>query len=598
MPISTFIIRHCFEQIIQNVKHLMTEKKEIFIPENQSIQDIYEMTYRKASIVSVHPQLKTANLILLHIGLKIESNSFCRSGMIDDWIQVDYQITLDYYLTFNEEGYELIFIEARKGIRNNYDEQNSLRADLIPYIQASHYDDEAERFLHDVYPEALNKPMPVDVFEIAKRLGLHTQETSFKECSQILGRTYFDDVLTSDTEVEEVIERQTVLYDSHHYNLGQLHNTILHECFHWYKHRHYFALKRYFTAEEIKKLYKEDASFWIEKQARAVTPRILMPKKIFSQMARSLISELELTVGSSYLNILEQTITKLASFFQVSRLSAKLRMVEIGYPEARGVLDYIDGRYLPAYSFKVNEFKGNQTFTIPLDEVDKLLEENTDFANVMKMGLYVYLESHFVLNLPDYVERDGLGNLRLTREAREHLDECALVFEYQYKQNEPVDIPYHDFILNRSSFGAISFQMVYQNGYEHSTKEKQDAILVKQLAEEDRIYNQLSNDFEASMKVVMKWRKLTPKQIAQELYYDVRTIRRLFKGDASLELFILFCICLNLPPSISGHLLDKSRWKLDMGNVKHRRYQMVLNNFYSHSIEQVKEFLNKVGVEL
>ena len=80
---------------------------------------------------------------------------------------------------------------------------------------------------------------------------------------------------------------------------------------------------------------------------------------------------------------------------------------------------------------KVNDFKGNQTFTIPLREVDKLLKENTDFSNVMKMGLYVYLESHFVLNLPDYVEHDELGNLQLTKQAREHLDECALVFEYQ-----------------------------------------------------------------------------------------------------------------------------------------------------------------------
>lgn len=440
--------------------------------------------------------------------------------------------------------------------------------------------------------------MVVDVFEIANRLGLHTQETTFKECSQILGRTYFGDVLTNDTEIEEVIEKRTVLYDTHHHNVGQLHNTILHECFHWYKHRHYFALKRYFDAEEVEKIYKEDAVFWIEKQARAITPRILMPRKTFSQMARRIISELELTIGDSYLKILEQAITKLASFFQVSRLSAKLRMVEIGYPEAKGVLDYIDGRYLPAYSFKVNDFKGNQTFTIPLREVDKLLKENTDFSNIMKMGLYVYLESHFMLNLPDYVEHDELGNLQLTKQAREHLDECAIVFEYQYKQNEPVDIPYQDFILNRASFGAISFQMVYQNGYEHSTKEKQDAILVQQLVEEDKIYSQLSNDFETSMKVVKKWRKLTYKQIAQELYYDERTIRRLFKGDASLELFLLFCICLNLPPSISGHLLDKSGWKLDMGNIKHRRYQMVLNNFYNHSIGQVKDFLNKVGVEL
>lgn len=255
-----------------------------------------------------------------------------------------------------------------------------------------------------------------------------------------MGRTYFGDVLTSDTEVEEVIEKRTVLYDTHHHNVGQLHNTILHECFHWYKHRHYFALKRYFDAEEVEKLYKEDAVFWIEKQARAITPRILMPRKTFSKMARRIISELELTIGGSYLKILEQAITKLASFFQVSRLSAKLRMVEIGYPEAKGVLDYIDGRYLPAYSFKVNDFKGNQTFTIPLREVDKLLKENTDFSNVMKMGLYVYLESHFVLNLPDYVEHDELVNFKTEKHYKDKRNHYVDKDKWQVIKNvyEPI----------------------------------------------------------------------------------------------------------------------------------------------------------------
>ena len=598
MPITKFIIQYCSKQIIEDIKRLMSEEKDIFVPKGKDIQKLHEMDCQKVEIISVHPHLKTANLILLHISLAVESYSLCRFKTYDDWLLHESNITLDYYLTFTEDNYELTYIEARNGVRDNYDEQHSLRSDLIPYIQADHYDDEAEQFLRDIYPEALAAPMAIDVFEIAKRLGLHTQETAFKECEQILGRTYFDDLLASDTDIEEVIEKRTILYNANYNNEGQLHNTIVHECFHWYKHRHYFALKRLLATEDVETLYKEDAIYWIEKQANAITPRILMPKRTFSKMAHTIIVNLERTTDDSYINILERTVIELASFFQVSKQSTKLRMIEIGYPEVRGVLDYIDGHYIPPYSFQLDNLKGNQTFTIPIKEVDKLWKEDADFRRVMRMGLYVYLESHFILNLPDYVERDALGNLQLTKLAREHLDECALVFEYHYQKNKIVDIPYQEFILNRASFSAISFQMVYQNGYEHSTKEKQDAILVKQLEDEDRIYSQLSNNFEASMKIVKKWRGVTYREIAEALNYEERQIRRLFKGEGKIESFLLLCVYLNLPPSISGHLLEKSKWKLDMGKLEHRRYQMVLNNFHSQSIKQAKEFLHTVGVEV
>ncbi|WP_142237040.1 hypothetical protein [Streptococcus acidominimus] len=139
---------------------------------------------------------------------------------------------------------------------------------------------------------------------------------------------------------------------------------------------------------------------------------------------------------------------------------------------------------------------------------------------------------------------------------------------------------------------------MYQNGYEHSSKEKQDAILLKQLQEEDRVFSQLSNDFEASMKVIKKWRKVTYKEIAEELYYTEKQIGRLFKGEGSLELFLLVCVYLNLPPSISMHLLEKSKWKLDLSNHTHLRYQTVLFTFQGQSVEQVKEFLKKFNIVL
>ena len=586
MPIVKFVIDHCSKQVIGDIKRLMEEDKELFsVSSDKDFKRVHDIIFQSAGVISVHPRLKTSNLILLHISLQVESEGCFGFDGYDDWCQVTSEVTLDYYLSFqNSVSYELLFVDARSGVKDNYDETNSLRQDLIPYMSSARYDDEAELFLREVYPEALDQPMPIDVFDVASRLKLDTKPYSFASCSQILGRTYFSKV--KDEEVEGgVISERTVLYDTNHGNTGRLHNTIIHECFHWYKHRHYFCLKKLLDSDEETYDDESRATLWLERQAKAVTPRILMPKEMFLKKAQFLLDERFLESNQSYLAILQETISDLATFFQVSRQSAKIRLVELGFQEARGVLEYVDGSYLPPYTIGDRELKNNQTFSISLAELERLMEEDDSFANVLHSDLYVYIESHIVMNLPQFVTKDISGNLVLTDYARYHLDECALLFEYRRLAGEQREVSYQDFVLNREQFSNISFQLIFQNGFENSTKEKQEQALLKQLEEEDKIYNQLSNDFEASMKVIKKWRKVTYKQIGEDLYYHEKQISRLFKGDGSLELLVLVCVYLNLPPSISSHLMDKFKVKLDMGNSTHRRYQMVLNTLYCHSVE-------------
>ncbi|GGE27183.1 ImmA/IrrE family metallo-endopeptidase [Streptococcus himalayensis] len=596
MPIVKFVIDHCSKEVIEDIKRLMEEDKSLFaVTSTPGLKTVHDIIFQSATVISVHPRLKTANLILLHINFQVDSEGCFGFDGYDDWCQVTSDLTLDYYLSFDKAGsYDFLFVEARSGAKDNYDETNSLRQDLIPYISSSRYDDEAEVFLRDVYPEALAKPMPIDGFDVALRLDLKATPYEFDSCSQVLGRTYFK----STEEERGVVSEGTVLYDTSSGNAGRRSNTIIHECFHWYKHRHYFALKDLLESDQSVYGDMKMARYWLERQAKAITPRILMPKKMFLKKAQALIEDWQTYSQLSYLVILEHVILELASFFQVSRQSAKIRLVELGFKEARGVLEYVDGSYLPPYTIGDMELKNNQTFSISLAELERLVEEDYSFTKVLHSGLYVYIEAHLVMNLPQFVTEDISGNLVLTDYARYHLDECALLFEYHCLGDEQKEITYQDFVLNRSQFSNISFELVYHNGYENSTKEKQEQALLKQLEEEDAIYNQLSNDFEASMQVVKKWRKVTYKEIGEELFFSEKQISRLFKGEGSLELFILVCVYLNLPPSISMHLLEKSKWKLDPGNITHRRYQLVLNTFHSQSVDQVKAFLEKVGVSI
>ncbi|MFU2163808.1 ImmA/IrrE family metallo-endopeptidase [Streptococcus pluranimalium] len=596
MPIVKFVIEHCSKAVIEDIKRLMEENKSLFtVTSTPGLKVVHDIFYQRAGVISVHPRLKTANLILLHVSLQVESEGCFGFDGYDDWCQVTSELTLDYYLSFHKSsGYDLLFVKARAGVKDNYDEINSLRQDLIPYISSARYEDEAERFLREIYPEALASPMPIDAFDVASRLNLEAKPHAFGSCGQVLGRTYFKSI----KEDTGMVAEGTVLYETNHGNAGRLSNTIIHECFHWYKHRHYFALKNLLESDQSVYSDTKTAWYWLERQAKSITPRILMPKEMFLKKANSLIEDWKTYSHFGYLSILDHVISELADFFQVSRQSAKIRLVELGFREAKGILEYIDGAYLPIFAFGDTELKNNQTFSISLAELERLMEEDESFAKVLSSGLYVYIESHLVMNLPKFVTKDEWGNLVLTEEARYHLDECALLFEYHRADGNQNEITYQDFVLNRAQFSNISFELVYHNGYENSTKEKQEQALIKQLEEEDQIYNQLSNDFEASMKVVKKWRKVTYKEIGEELNYTEKQISRLFKGEGSLELFILVCVYLNLPPSISKHLLEKSKWKLDPGNITHRRYQLVLNTLHSQSVPQVKAFLEKIGISI
>lgn len=110
-----------------------------------------------------------------------------------------------YYLSFQNSGsYELLFVGARSGVKDNYDETNSLRQDLIPYISSARYDNEAELFLREVYPEALDQPMPIAAFDVASSLKLDAKPYRFDSC---LGRTYFDKVRDEESEGGFIADR-------------------------------------------------------------------------------------------------------------------------------------------------------------------------------------------------------------------------------------------------------------------------------------------------------------------------------------------------------------------------------------------------------
>lgn len=117
----------------------------------------------------------------------------------------------------------------------------------IDFIQD--FDADAAHFLENCgYGDLVNDPHPIPIREIAeKRMLLNIVDT---EClspdESVQGIITFSGGIIDvyDPEENEFIgyeaSRNTVFLDALMTNPGRVNNTLAHECFHWYKHRHYF----------------------------------------------------------------------------------------------------------------------------------------------------------------------------------------------------------------------------------------------------------------------------------------------------------------------------------------------------------------------
>ena len=454
---------------------------------------------------------------------------------------------------------------------------------LVPIISKDNLESIATDFLKRNYPKALLQPMAIDPSELAKSMGLTVKLKRITEDCSIFGQIFFEDSTAEIYDeklcqsVEEEVSAKTILVDPETYflyNLGKVNNTIVHECVHWDLHRKAFELERLYNNEASRIKCQVaggvegnswTATEWMEWQANALAPRIQMPMGMFKTQASKYIKEYRDMLGKDdIIDVIEPVIDELAAFFCVSRLAAKIRMVDAGYEEAIGAFIYVDGRYVTPHKFRKNAIREDQTYTISAEEATIQSVINREFGELVRTGVYQYVDAHFVLNHPRYLEQRADGLVYLTDYARNHIDECCIPFDMTVKSTDKKDY-YSVCYLNKDKDSTVSFDIKYSDGYQNSTDAAKKAKLVEEIVmEEMAIFQDLPNDYERSMKKVWDWKHekegLTYKELAERIHMDDQTISRLInnKRDPSINSLVLICLGMHLPPEISMHHRGKS----------------------------------------
>ena len=288
------------------------------------------------------------------------------------------------------------------------------RHDFIPAMSGSEAqmqekrEAEAERFLRQYYPAALEKVIPVPIRQIAEK-QLHMSFIMDKELSDdfsTLGETVFEtrqmNLRDPETGAIEpvVVRRGTAVIDSNVFwrrGYGSMNFTIAHEVYHWFAHRAHWTLMQY-----VSKPADYGHLKWVmEVQAKAFAGRVLMPKRSVKLMYADLLLEYS---GSDETDTYEMIISRMAQFFQVSKTTVRIRLKELGLH---------DDERKPAAARRM----------LDIDEVFELYASDKEFRRLLDDGEYLYVENYIVKNDDLYIDED-----QLTSYARSHLSECTLSF--------------------------------------------------------------------------------------------------------------------------------------------------------------------------
>lgn len=502
--------------------------------------------------------------------------------------------------------------------QNRKHRKDALSESLVPIIYNYMLEDKAGDILQRYYPEALDSPMPLPVETVAERMGLSVQSAHLSKNNTIFGIMCFDDCSiklydnSTDTYMPATIKKKTILYDPNVFfmrSLGCVRNTIIHECVHWDKHKKAFDLQKLYNPDSCtircsvvegeKSSNERTPEDWMEWQANALAPRILMPIKMVKIKAEEIIARQKQQTNTDDLSkIIEPVITELADFFRVSKSSAKIRMIDLGYEEALGAFTYIDDHYVPLHSYKPGSLKRNQTFVIDARDALTQYGTNLELRRLLDTGKYLYIDSRYCINHPKYIQQNAYGKSELTEYARTHSDECCLVFDVKVTPNRHYGTKhYTECVLYRD----VAFGSTAEPEF-NSNQQNQDVDLLAQelqhLDDTTTVMRSLPGSFCATLKAHMKRIGITVEKLAEDSLIGAKTIQRLRNEEnylPKLNTVVSICIGLHLNPIFSDDMLKKAGFS-PRATDEYTAYKFLLNAGYQKDIFECNEILEEIGI--
>lgn len=471
-------------------------------------------------------------------------------------------------------------------------------------------DAEAEKFLCAYGCEdAITTPMPVPIWDIANRMSLDVIQT---EClsydDSVQGAIAFSDGIIDvyDWNSQEFIGYEVhaglVFIDATIGNVGRIRNTLAHECFHWYKHRHYFNYNRFhnngqefaFRCEKSKVNASNQTSIktdieTMEWQAKMMAPRILMPKKAAKILLTNLIKGSESFVNRA--EAAELMVTKFANTFNVSRQSAAIRMLQLGFTDAEPLCSYDTTESDFANGAKYKSQAQMHRTPIDLFTAFEIYRENELLRESLHTGAFLFADGYFVINDSRYVSSSNDQQAHLTAYAKTHLAECTLDFSVK--------------LVNTSLMRSTKTLL-----YRHDAEFQKEAVFDAN-TQNTELFNK-AKDFENKLKRSQSTHKTSTKWLwerMQEEHWNSSTFQENTKLDAinytrvqkpehkfKMGALVAMGVGLRLTPTEMDEILSLTGLAFDPNDKEQQAYAYLFSGYAGRSIDDCNEFLREIDV--
>lgn len=395
-------------------------------------------------------------------------------------------------------------------------------------------------------------------------------------------------------------------------SFGSRNLTIAHECVHSYYHRKTFLFAQMINNDihyiqcRVNGAMRSNefitTTDWMEIQANALAPCLLMPKESFVLYANKLFDDYSTrgTVGTYTIN---EIVDELARTYQVTLYAARKRLIDLGFELAVGAYNWVDDHYVRPYAFKKGSLATNETFTISYKDVYKKVLSNPKIAMNVLMNQYVFVENHLCINHPEYVEKDRNGDLILSNYALANMDECCVKFKYKTIRGFSAGSEYGLVCyLSRDTSKEIEYDLEIINNPSISVNDLKFEERYKVHKENvDEILKTIAYmPFGQILEYLMKYLDISIKELEIDSGLNERTIRRYLNGENKVpdkRTVIALLRTLNLPSKICDVAIKQAGISFKNGDDEDDALLNVLMTVRGGSARDANRFLQSIGFE-
>lgn len=374
---------------------------------------------------------------------------------------------------------------------------------------------------------------------------------------------------------------------------------IFHECYHYEKHYLAFRLQRLTCSDprcvRMKEMpvepgmHYKDFFLLMENQADRGASALWMPA---TDTRSRIVARIAQVKSYRHKGELFETVgVSVAYQLSVPHFRMRARLIQLGYPEAKGAMHYIERKRIRPFAFDPDSLRAEElTFLITPAKINNLCKENEAFRTLVSGQRYVYAEGHLVFNHPMFVQPYG-DIYKLTDFGIANVDVCCLRFIRIYVQKN----------LGQYVLGRMYMDAEY---VERTLFYLKDALMRPDM-NNFRAKKAYKENFPTVFKEAVDLLKsqnpgVTNAKLAEYMHMDDSTFQRALsdpKKYKNEDFLMALCLYFKLPDWISELLFKRAHVMLDPDDERHAAMLEILRAKSCDGIDAAQEFMKERGVD-